>query len=134
MKFLAAMPWLLFLPGAALTQAIPLDDPELLGLHKVVSEIVTNRGRRALRITEAEGFRDSSPDKLVIIRGLDFQNGIIEVDVAGQPVTGAQEGARGFIGVAFHVSPGASHYECIYLLRVSPDHQNPARAAHAPDD
>ncbi len=115
MRLTAAILWLFFLPGAALAQIISLDDPEILGLHKVVSEIVTYRGRSALRVTEADDFRDGSPDKLAIIRGLDFQNGVIEVDVAGQPVAGAQQAARGFIGVAFHVSPAVSHYECIYL-------------------
>jgi len=115
MRLTAAIPWLLFLPGATLAQTISLDDSEILELHKVVSEVVTYGDRSALRVTEADEFRDSSPDKLVIIRGLDFQNGVIEVDVAGQPVAGAQQAARGFIGVAFHVSPAASHYECIYL-------------------
>jgi hypothetical protein len=96
-------------------QIMPRLDPEILRLHKVVSETVTYRGRNALRVTESDEFRDSSPDKLVIIPGLEFQNGVIEVDVAGRPVAGAQQAARGFIGVAFHVSPTASHYECIYL-------------------
>ncbi len=96
-------------------QIMPKLDPEILRVHKVVSETVTYRGRNALRVTESDEFRDSSPDKLVIIPGLEFQNGVIEVDVAGRPVAGAQQAARGFIGVAFHVSPTASHYECIYV-------------------
>jgi len=115
MRLTAAILWLLFLPGSTLAQIISLVDPEILELHKVVSEVVTYKGRSALRVTEADEFRDNSPDKLVMIGGLDFQNGVIEVEVAGQPVAGAQQAARGFIGVAFHVSPAASRYECIYL-------------------
>ena len=114
-KFLANLWWLLVVPGILKAQVVPLDDPATLHLHKVVAESVTYRGRPALRVTEADEFRDSSPDKLVVIRGLEFRNGVIEVDVAGEPAPGAQTGARGFVGVAFHVNADVSVYECIYV-------------------
>jgi hypothetical protein len=44
-----------------------------------------------------------------------FRNGEIEVDVAGQPASGAIAAARGFIGLAFHVAPDGGRYECFYL-------------------
>jgi hypothetical protein len=54
-------------------------------------------------------------DKLVIVRGTEFQNGVIEVDLAGKPSPGAPPLARGFIGVAFHINKGASKFEYFYL-------------------
>jgi hypothetical protein len=88
---------------------------EALHLHKVVAETVTHDGRTALRVTEAEEFKNDGPDKLAVIKGINFQNGVIEVDVAGRPTEGSNAGARGFIGVAFHINADVSEYECIYL-------------------
>ena len=114
-RSLATQSWFILLPAAAIAESIPLDETESLYLHKVVAESVTYQGTSALRVTEAEEFRDSGPDKLVVIKGWDFRNGVIEVEVAGRPIPGANEGARGFIGVAFHVNADVSEYECIYL-------------------
>ena len=115
MRHLVFLVCLLALPGATFAQPINLHNREALHLHKVVANSAFHEGRKALRVTEAAEFRDSSPDKLVVIKGLDFTNGVIEVDVAGRPAPGAPEGARGFIGVAFHINKEISKYELIYL-------------------
>ncbi|SVE49715.1 uncharacterized protein METZ01_LOCUS502569, partial [marine metagenome] len=86
MRRLAVAMCFSMLPGGAFAQSIPLDDPTKLILHKVSSEIVMYEGRSALRVVEAEEHKDSSPDKFVIVRGMDFDNGSIEVDVAGMPI------------------------------------------------
>ncbi|MCZ6672838.1 MAG: hypothetical protein O7C75_07860 [Verrucomicrobia bacterium] len=114
-RYITAIAWFIILPGYAIAQVVDLQNSEALHLHKVFVETATHEGRTALRVTETEKFRDTSPDKLVVIKGIDFQNGVIEVDVAGRPYTGANERARGFIGVAFHVNADVSKYECIYL-------------------
>ena len=49
-----------------------------------------------------------------LVKGVSFRDGVIEVDLAGQPAAGAFAGARGFIGIAFRVQ-GDGHYEYIYL-------------------
>jgi hypothetical protein len=48
------------------------------------------------------------------IKNTGFRDGTIEVDLAGLPAAGAGEGARGFIGIAFHMQ-GDGSYEYIYL-------------------
>jgi hypothetical protein len=53
--------------------------------------------------------------RLAILPKTDFQDGVIEVDLAGEPGPGAGEGARGFVGVAFRIAPDQSRFECIYL-------------------
>ena len=45
----------------------------------------------------------------------DFDNGIIELKLAGKPGENAGQGARGFVGVAFRISDDNSHFECFYL-------------------
>lgn len=131
MRNLVAVMWLSMLPGAAFAQLIALDDPESLILHKVESAIVTYNGRSALRVVEAEEHRDSTPDKFVIVRGLEFGNGSIEVDVAGMPLAGAQAGARGFIGIVFRVSSNAEVYECFYIRPTNGRAEDQLRRNHS---
>ncbi len=59
-------------------------------------------------------------DRLVILKDTSFQDGRIEIDVAGKPAAGASELARGFIGVAFRVAPDVSRFECIYIEGCGP--------------
>ena len=54
-------------------------------------------------------------DMLAILSGSEMRDGVIDVDVAGNPLEGAPEGARGFIGIAFRVRPKAATYECFYI-------------------
>jgi hypothetical protein len=100
---------------AAQTRTFRLDSLEGLKLHYVAAAPVTHQGRKAIRVTEAPGAPDQPEDKLVVLAGTEFQDGVIEVDLAGRPGTGAGEGARGFVGVAFRVAPDVSKFECFYL-------------------
>jgi hypothetical protein len=40
---------------------------------------------------------------------------VIEVDLAGMPSASADAGARGFVGISFHVQPGAVRMKTFYL-------------------
>lgn len=88
---------------------------EKLELHNVKAEPVKYLGRGAMRITDAgaEGLDDAG--RLAIVPESSFQDGTIEVALTGDALPNAGEGARGFVGIAFRVSTGASHFECFYL-------------------
>jgi hypothetical protein len=49
-----------------------------------------------------------------LVKDMTFRDGVIEVDLAGQPAANAASAARGFIGIAFRVQADGS-YEYIYL-------------------
>jgi hypothetical protein len=49
-----------------------------------------------------------------LVKDSSFRDGIIEVDLAGQPGAGASATARGFIGIAFRIQTDG-RYEYIYL-------------------
>ncbi len=51
---------------------------------------------------------------MAIVKDAPFLDGVIEVELAGQPAQGAASGARGFIGIAFRIQ-GDGSYEYIYL-------------------
>lgn len=94
------------------SQPIALDAAHL-ERHGVVAEAVTHEGRPAVKMTTATGTGDDKG--IAVVEDTDFDNGTIEIDVAGEPGPNAPAGARGFIGLAFRVqdersqsSPGAS--------------------------
>jgi len=113
-----------FLPVCALGQArhYPLESTAGLKLHNVIAQPDVHQGRKGLRIIVdtnvvrppvAPGQRD--PDMIASIEGLQFSNGVIEVEIAGAPGAGAAQGARGFVGIAFRVQPDQQTYDAFYL-------------------
>jgi hypothetical protein len=101
------------------TTTIPLDHPSEMQLRNVKTEQVTYKGRKALRVTDASPANVSDGDQLVILNKTEFQDGVIEIELTGEAGPNAGEGARGFVGVAFRVSPdaakGPAKYECFYV-------------------
>ena len=79
------------------------------------TETVTYKGHRALRVTDAAPAEVGDGDRLVILSKTEFQDGVIEIDLTGEPGPRAGEGARGFVGVAFRIASDVSKYECFYL-------------------
>ena len=122
--------------GPTAAQRLDLTTAKGLSLHNVAAEPVTFQGRPALRVTiseEAKTIYDrqaaatpappgaSAPpasshlELLAVAEGVELTNGTIEVDLAGEPGTGAGGGARGFVGVAFRVSADRETYDAFYL-------------------
>lgn len=115
----------------AQTKTLPLDSLEGWKLHRVSAEPVTYKGRKAIRVTEPSGTPVAGEDRLAILTGTEFQDGVIEVDVAGKPREGAAGAARGFVGVAFRVAPDVSKFECIYLRPTNGRAEDQVRRNHS---
>jgi hypothetical protein len=89
-----------------------LDSLEGLELRNVKAELVTHRGKTAVRLLESTS--ESSVETMAILSTADFGDGVIEAEIAALPREGASQGARGFAGIAFRVQ-NESKYECFYL-------------------
>lgn len=100
--------------GAPRSRVMPLESAEGLRLVGARAEPVTYRGQRAIRLDAAETV---GPDEvlLAVVSGLEFEDGEIEVEVAGAPRAGAPPDMRGFIGVSFHLSADGAQSEDVYL-------------------
>ncbi len=98
----------------AQTKTVPLDSLSGLKPHKVNAEPVSFKGRKAVRVTDAAAGA-SNEDRVVVVTGTEFQDGAIEIDLAGEPGPGAPGQARGFSGVAFRIGGDVSKFECFYL-------------------
>ena len=98
---------------------VSLDNPSEMQFRNVKTEQVTYKGRKALRVTDAAPPNVADGIQLVILNKTEFQDGVIEIELTGEPAANAGEGARGFVGVAFRVNldaaKDAAKYECFYL-------------------
>jgi hypothetical protein len=97
------------------TITIPLDNLNEMDSRHVKMEQVTYKGRKALRASDAAAANVADGIQLVILNKTKFQDGVIEIELAGEPAATAGAGARGFVGMAFRVAPEAAKYECFYL-------------------
>jgi hypothetical protein len=83
------------------------------------AETTEYRSRRAIKLVPTAENNVADGDMFAILRGLDFADGTIEVDVAGSPRAGSAPNMRGFIGVAFHFQPDNTHFDMFYLRPVN---------------
>ncbi|MEO8450996.1 MAG: hypothetical protein ABI647_14460 [Gemmatimonadota bacterium] len=83
----------------------------------VMVEASTYRGRRAVRLLERDSAASQSAGgpAIAVLTDSDFGEGTVELMVAGTVRPGADAGARGFIGLAFHIEPDNSHFQTFYL-------------------
>ena len=121
----------IFLAPGIHAQTVSLDAMDQLKLVNVKAEPVNFKGRKALRVSDAAAAGIGDEGRLVILPKTEFQDGIIEVDLAGEPGPGAGEGARGFVGMAFRVSADASRFECFYLRPTNGRAEDQVRRNHS---
>lgn len=121
----------IFLAPGIHAQTVSLDAMDQLKLVNVKAETVNFKGRKALRVSDAAAAGTGDEGRLVILPKTDFQDGIIEVDLAGEPGPGAGEGARGFVGMAFRVAADASRFECFYLRPTNGRAEDQVRRNHS---
>ncbi len=107
---------LLMVPMVASAQPVPLSSLQGMNVNKVKAEPVMYKGKQALRVTDSVAdAQAANEDRLVVLTATDFKDGVIEVELAGEPGVGNVAGARGFTGIAFHVAADLSKFECFYL-------------------
>ena len=104
----------LTLVALSLLLAVPLAAQSINQLEgKNVAIAATNfKGRSAIQVLATPDAANAA--SYAIVKDASFQDGTIEVELAGQPAAGAGGGARGFIGIAFRIQ-GDGSYEYIYL-------------------
>src|SRR5882672_9867687 len=98
-------------------QTFPLADATALVPVNVKAVAAEYKGRKAVLITRnatkpGEKFKDG----FALLRGVDFQDGTIEGEIALK-ITAPPGAPRmpGFVGIAFRARPDASRYELFYL-------------------
>jgi len=110
------IPILMMLTRVALVLClvVPLaaQSPDRVTAKNASIKQVMFKGRSALQVIAAPDAGNAT--SYAVVKDVAFRDGVIEVDLAGQPAAGAGEGARGFIGIAFRLQSDG-RYEYIYL-------------------
>lgn len=123
----------IFLAAGALdaqTMDRPLTSADGLSLINVDAKVVQHSGRSGLRVTAEDG--RTAGETLVVVEEIEFRDGVIELELAGEPAPGADPSMRGFIGVAFRVDPAnAERYECFYVRPTNGRADNQLQRNHA---
>jgi len=105
---------LAFVPVVLIVASVPVDaqSPDRLVARKVAISQTSFKGRNAVQvIADATA---GNAESYAVLKDMMFRDGVIEVDLAGQPAGGAAATARGFIGIAFRLQADG-RYEYIYL-------------------
>lgn len=108
-------------------QTFPLTHTAGLAAPKAKTEAVTYKGRKCIRIT-VEG---DDHEALTLLPGTDFQDGVIEADIALRATTPPGVRYPGFVGIAFRARSDASHYELFYVRPGNADAPDQLQRNHA---
>ena len=106
---------------------VRLDDPGRLGLENVRAEMAVYQGKQGLKMTEKE----TGPGGMAVLKGVEFGDGEIELEVSGAPLKNADALARGFIGIVFRMQTDGTHAENIYLRPVNGRAEDQLQRNHA---
>ena len=125
----------LLFPAAVIAQEAryPLTSPANLRPHNVVVEPATLQGKKGLKVLGAQlsAPTGTAVETLALIEGLEFGDGIIEAEIAGDVRPGAPEAARGFVGIAFRVQSDLRTYDAFYLRPTNGRADDQVRRNHA---
>jgi hypothetical protein len=111
---------------AAWAQTIPLTKQKLEPVNVTIEE-TSYKGKKAVRIIPV-----NDAETIAILKDKTFENGAIEIEVAGKPLPNANSGARGFIGIAFRVrNTDSVRYECFYIRPTNGRAEDQLRRNHS---
>jgi hypothetical protein len=91
---------------------LSLTDATQLKSRNVSIKPTLFKERNCLEVRIAGTYAGPDKDYFAYVPGLDMRDGTIEVEVAGEPLPGAPGGARGFVGVAFHIDEAGGSFAC----------------------
>ncbi len=94
----------------ALAQSQPTGIPAPSAVFNIVHSYENFQGRPALRIEDANLNGGDNAERMAVMPHANLQDGTIDVDLAGDTAPNAAANLRGFVGIAFRVSPDASTF------------------------
>jgi len=99
-------------------QRVPkLDSTRDLDLVTAQAEVVTWHNRRAIHLSPLPGQSKDDHAIMAVLKGTEFHDGVIELDVSGAPRADADPTSRGFVGLGFRVQgrDSLTKFECFYI-------------------
>ncbi|WP_312905859.1 MULTISPECIES: hypothetical protein [Sphingobacterium] len=110
-----------FLPNNVKTSVVKLKGKKVLRLERDLEALAFDKNNMTSTVDEPT---------YAILKGVNFQNGIIEVKVLSRLLENAPDFARGFIGVAFHINDDNTKFQSIYVRPTNGRAENQFRRNH----
>jgi hypothetical protein len=107
---------------------LPAQSVARLRANNVSIAEASYKGRTAIKLTATPGAALATA--YAEVKDVRLRDGSIEVELAGEPVPGTSDTARGFIGIAFRLQEDG-HYEYIYLRPTNGRADDQVRRNHA---
>jgi hypothetical protein len=114
-----------WLPLLMLAQSFPLETIEKLKPEGATLKPAVHKGLKGVH-----GNPKDAENGLAVLEGASLRSGTIELEMSGEPAAQAGGGARGFVGIAFHVSD-AKKYEAFYLRPTNGRAEDQTRRNHS---
>jgi hypothetical protein len=93
---------------------VPLKSGEKLTLINLEVKSVEYESKQGIRLSKADKYTEG--ETIAIVNDIEFKDGTIEIELAGEPAPDAEPQMRGFIGIAFRLQEAEPFsYECFYL-------------------
>jgi hypothetical protein len=112
----------------AQSKTISLSENQNLEMVNVRAMPEKYKGKEALRVTQQGR---AGEDRFVKISDVVMKDGVIELELSGQPAKEAGAAARGFVGVAFRISQENDRFECFYLRPTNGRAEDQLRRNHS---
>ena len=128
-------------PSWGQVKRYPLESASNLRLHNVTAVPALLDGKKGLRLTISDEakrqLQTMTPEQqalfeqLAVIEGVEFADGVIELEIAGALAPEAGAGARGFVGIAFRLQNDMQTYDAFYLRPTNGRAEDQERRNHA---
>lgn len=130
MKNLLVIFLAVFLNSETFSQTIKLEKKNLIA-NQVSLSFENLDGEKVLKVIKDSTIKAVDEPTFVKIKGIDFQDGIIEVKVLSRLLKTARPSDRGFIGIAFRIDENNSKYESIYIRPTNGRAEDQIRRNHS---
>jgi hypothetical protein len=111
-------------------QTFPFTKDKLVGINVSMS-VETLKGQSVVKVTKDSAIKEVDEPTFVKLKGVEFKDGTLEVNVLSKLQPNAPGLARGFIGVAFRIDDDNSKFECFYIRPANGRDSSQVRRNHA---
>ena len=111
-------------------QKIALGESTLLPVNVYMS-VEKLMGKKVVKVVKDSSVNEFDEPTFIRLKGIDFQNGVIEVKVLSRLLNNAPAFARGFIGIAFRINDSNTKYESIYIRPLNARVDDQVRRNHS---
>jgi len=112
------------------SQTIRLEKDKLEAVNVYMS-IEKLMGGQVVKLVKDSSVKEADEPTFAKVKGVDFENGIIEVKVLSRLLKNAPSFARGFIGIAFRINDSNTKYESIYVRPINARVDDQVRRNHS---